>query len=296
MASTQFEELLALFAGMEIPPDAPVETWRAGYDGLGAMVPADPTARVGEDATVGGVPAWDVLPAGDHRRTVLYLHGGGYHIGSPTSHKALATHLAREAEARVVLLDYRLAPEHVFPAAIDDAVAAYRALLDEGTEPGRLAVAGDSAGGGLAVAALLALRDARAPLPACAVCLSPWADLTQSGGTVATKADDDPIVRGDDLDRWAASYLAGVEPTHPLASPVFADLAGLPPLLVHVGSRETLLDDARRLASRARAAGVDVDLWEADGMIHVWHQYAGLVPEADDAVRSVASFLIERTP
>src|SRR5581483_7521677 len=151
MASTQFEELLALFAGMEIPPDAPVETWRAGYDGLGVMVPADPTARVGEDATVGGVPAWDVLPAGDHRRTVLYLHGGGYHIGSPTSHKALATHLAREAEARV-------------------------ALLDEGTEPGRLAVAGDSAGGGLAVAALLALRDARAPLPACAVCLSPWAD------------------------------------------------------------------------------------------------------------------------
>jgi epsilon-lactone hydrolase len=292
MPSPELENLVGMLTATELPDDTTVTQWREAYDGLGRMVPPDPGAVV-TDAVVGGRPCLDARPAdvAEPDRTILYLHGGGYAIGSPVSHRSLATHLAMAACARVILLDYRLAPEHPFPAAVDDAVAAYRTLLGGGVAPSALAVAGDSAGGGLTVATLLAVRDAGLPLPGCAVCLSPWADLTQSGATIDTKAAEDPMVRKVDLDSWADAYLADHDPKDPLASPVFGDLAGLPPLLVHVGSREVLLDDAQRLVVRARDAGVDATLHVGEGLIHVWHQFAGMVPEGTDSVREVGEWI-----
>jgi acetyl esterase/lipase len=226
---------------------------------------------------------------------VVYVHGGGYCIGSLDSHRSMLTHLASAVDGRVLAVDYRLAPEFPFPAALDDACAAYRWVLGGGTDPSRVVVAGDSAGGGLTLAALIGLRDAGDTLPAAGVCLSPWADLTQSGATISEMADVDPMVNVEDLGRWAAAYAGSDhDPGSPGLSPLFADLSGLPPLQVEVGRAEVLLDDARRLAERARAAGVEVTLFEGEDLIHVWHFFAGAVPEADDGIARVACFITER--
>lgn len=275
--------------------DVSVAEWRQRYDGLGQMLPR----AAGIDSSpveAGGVAAEWLSPPEDPQLTILYLHGGGYCIGSLDSHRSMLTHLASAARARVLAVDYRLAPEHQHPAALDDAVAAYRWLVgDRGLDPNRIVLAGDSAGGGLSVATLIALRDAGTPMPAACICLSPWADLTQSGTTIVEKSGVDPMVRAEDLDRWAAMYVGDHDPRLPLISPLFADLEALPPLLIEVGTCEVLLDDARRLAERAASAGVDVQLTTAEGMIHVWHFFAGLVPEADDGIRRVADFAIRRT-
>jgi acetyl esterase/lipase len=225
---------------------------------------------------------------------VLYLHGGAYVIGGVHTHRGLTGGVSRSSGARVLSVDYRLAPEHPYPAAVEDAVAAYGFLLEQGIRPEAIAIAGDSAGGGLTVATLLALREAGEPLPAAGVLISPWLDLSLSGETLKTKAAEDPLVTQDLLARTAEAYLAGADPTTPTASPLFADLAGLPPLLVQVGSAETLLDDSRRFAERAVAAGVDVTLEVWDEMIHVWHAFAGLLPEADQAVGGIGEYLRER--
>lgn len=269
-----------------------VEQWREAYDGLGAFLPAAEGVAV-EQIDAGGVPA-EWIGTGDGP-VVAYVHGGGYCIGSLDSHRSMLTHLASAIDGRVLGIDYRLAPEHPFPAALDDACAAYRWIVAGGTDPSRVVVAGDSAGGGLILATLVALRDEGDALPAAGVCLSPWADLTQSGATISAKDDVDPMVRAEDLDRWAAAY-AGSEhdPGSPGLSPLFAELSGLPPLLVEVGTAEVLLDDARRLAERARAAGVDVTLFEGEELIHVWHFFAGAVPEADEGIARVARFIGER--
>jgi epsilon-lactone hydrolase len=269
-----------------------VAEWREAYDGLGALLPAAEGVAV-ETTDAGGVPA-EWIGTGDGP-VVVYVHGGGYCIGSLGSHRPMLTHLASAVGGRVLAVDYRLAPEHPFPAALDDACAAYRWVLAGGADPAQVVIAGDSAGGGLTLATLVALRDAGDPLPAAGVCLSPWADLTQSGATMAEKADADPMVHAEDLARWASAY-AGTDndPGSPGLSPLFADLAGLPPLLVEVGTAEVLLDDARRLAERARAAGVDVTLFEGEDLIHVWHFFAGAVPEADEGVARVAGFIAER--
>jgi acetyl esterase/lipase len=202
--------------------------------------------------------------------------------------------VSRAAGARVLLIDYRLAPEHPFPAAVDDATRAYQFLLASGIQPARAAIAGDSAGGGLTVASLLALRDAGARLPAAGVCLSPWFDLTMSGGSIRSKAAVDPMVQGENLGRMAQAYLGTADAKLPLASPLFADLRGLPPLLVHVGTAEVLLDDSIRFAERARAADVDVTLDEWDDMVHVWHAFAAFLPEAREAMQRVGAFLRRR--
>lgn len=273
-----------------------VEEWRAAYAGLGALLPAAAAGATVEPVGAGGVPAeWIVAPGSDPGRTVVYLHGGGYCIGGLDTHRPMLTHLAGAAEARVLSVDYRLAPEHPHPAALDDAVAAYRWTLAAGADPDRTVLAGDSAGGGLTVAALVALRDAGTPLPAAGVCLSPWTDLTQSGESIRTRAEDDPMVRSADLDRWAACYRGDLPADHPTVSPLFADLRGLPPLHVEVGTAEVLLDDARRLVEVARAAGVDAALVEAEAMVHVWHFFAGAVPEADEGIARVAAAIVERT-
>jgi len=248
-----------------------------------------------EPVDAGGVPAeWTTAPGARADRALVYLHGGGYCLGSVATHRGLVARLSRTARLRVLSVDYRLAPEHPHPAAVEDAVAAVGFAYASGLDPARVAVGGDSAGGGLTLATLLALRDGGLPLPAAGVCISPWTDLTASGESVRTRADEDPLVDADDLSRLAAAYLGGRDPRTPLASPLFADLRGLPPLLVHVGSAEILLDDATRLAENARDAGVDVELEVWDDMIHVWHAFADLLPEGVQAIEGLASFLQKR--
>jgi monoterpene epsilon-lactone hydrolase len=227
-------------------------------------------------------------------RALLYLHGGGYVICSPDTHREMVAHLAKASGCRVLLLDYRLAPEFPFPAAVEDAVAAYRWLLAQGYPARGLAVAGDSAAGGLTVAALVVLRYLGLPMPGAAVCFSPWTDLACTGETLASKASEDPIVSLPLLEQLAQTYLAGADPRSPLASPLYADLWGLPPLLVQVGTAETLLDDSRRLADRCREAGVEVSLEEWEGMPHVWHFFVSFLPEAQQAIARAGEFLRQR--
>lgn len=213
-------------------------------------LPGDVTTTPG---TFSGIPVVEVEVAGvSADRTVLYFHGGAYALGSAAAAAGLASDIARGGGARAVSVDYRLAPEDPYPAALEDAVAAYRDLLEAGVPPARIAVAGESAGAGLAVAMLAAARAAGLPQPCCAVLLSPWVDLTLSGTSMRTKADTDPALTGQGLARRAADYIGGAYSTDGLISPVFADLSGLPPLLIQVGSHEILLDDAVRLAARAR--------------------------------------------
>jgi acetyl esterase/lipase len=256
-----------------------------------------PPGTAVEPADAGGVPAEWVIAAGVAAgRVLLYLHGGAYQIGSPATLRPMIALLSGAAQARVLSIDYRLAPEHPFPAAVDDAVAAYRSLVRGGTDPASIAIAGDSAGGGLALATLVALRDAGEPLPAAAVALSPWTDLALTGDSLRTRAGVDVMLKPDGMRETAATYLAGADPRHPHASPLYADLHGLPPILIHVGDAELILDDSTRFATRARAAGVDITLEVWDEMPHVWHAFAGLLPESDQAIRRIGDWLRARLP
>jgi phosphinothricin tripeptide acetyl hydrolase len=194
----------------------------------------------------------------------------------------------------VLNVDYRLGPEHPHPAAVEDAVTALRFVRESGVAPGRTAVAGDSAGGGLTLAALVALRDAGDPAPAAGLCISPWTDLALTGDALETKAEEDPMVRRPDLQLMAEAYLDGRDPRTPLASPLYADLGGLPPLLLQVGSAEILLDDATRVAESARAAGTQAELRVWQDMFHVWHAFADILPEGQEAVDEMAAFLERR--
>jgi acetyl esterase/lipase len=231
------------------------------------------------------------LARGAPMRTILYCHGGGYYFCSPASHRPLVFALAARSGARTFSLDYRLAPEHPFPAALDDALAAYRQLVADGTPADSIVIAGDSAGGGLALAALVALRDAGDPLPAAGVLFSPWTDLAATGGTIESNDGIDPMFCGAAIGRAAQFYVGDADPTHPYLSPVYADLSGLPPLLIQASSTEVLLDDARRVAERARAAGVAVqcEIWPS--MPHVWQLWTPFVPEAKRALERAARFV-----
>lgn len=245
-----------------------------------------------EAASVGGVPGeWVGAPGARDDEALLYLHGGGYVFGSPRSHRHFVAALSGETGLRALLLDYRLAPEHPFPAAVDDALVAYRALLGDGLSPRRIVVAGDSAGGGLAIVLMLAARAAGLPQPAVGICLSPWTDLTGTAGSLTSRAATDPTVSKAGLDGLAAVYLGGADPTDPLASPVFGDLAGLPPLLIQVGGAEVLLDDSVTLHQRAIAAGVASTLEVWDEMIHVWHRYWPMLREAREANARIGRFV-----
>ena len=267
---------------------------RVQYDRAEKAFPVPGDVKV-ERVTARSVPAeWLTTPADSPDAAVLYLHGGGYVIGSPRSHRHLAAAIGAAAEAAVLLPDYRLAPEHPFPAALDDAVIAYRWLLEKNVAPQRIVIAGDSAGGGLTVATLLALRDAGAPMPAAGVCISPWVDLSCSLPTHTTRAAVDPIVTREGVGAMATAYLAGQDPKTPLASPLFADLRGLPPLLIHVGDDEVLLDDSLELADRARKAGVDVTLDVRPQMIHVWHWFFPMLDEGQQAIDRIGEFVRAR--
>ena len=226
--------------------------------------------------------------------STLSLHGGGYVLGSSASGRPLAAQLAEATSAVVYSLDYRLAPEHPCPAAIDDSTAAYQWLLDQGIPPHQIAFVGDSAGGGLTMATLVKLRDHGLPMPAGAVCISPWVDLTLTASSLSSNADSDPQVSLQGLQEMAVHYLNGLNAASPVASPLFADLAGLPPILIQVGGAEALLDDAGAMDAALRAAGVDSTLEIWDGMIHVWHFFAPRLQEASLAVAGIANWLQER--
>jgi epsilon-lactone hydrolase len=249
------------------------------------------------DVTAAGVPAhWLAAPGADSGRVLLFLHGGGFEFGSLRSDGELAARLGRASGMRVLFPEYRLAPEHRFPAAIDDVLAAWRWLrTGQGLGAGSMAVAGDSAGGGLAVALLVALRDAGEALPAAAVLMSPTVDLTSSGASMTERAGQDPISTPAMLRQFASDYLAGADPTTPLASPLFASLTGLPPLLVQVGTADLLLSDSERLASAAAKAGVDVTLEIGEGLPHVYPIMFG-TPEAAEATAQTGKFLRTRAP
>ena len=252
-------------------------------------VPGDVATSSG---SLGGIPVVNVEVAGaDRERIILYLHGGAYAIGTAASSVGLASDLARRAGTRLITVDYRLAPEHPQPAAIEDAVAAYRGLLDNGASPPTIAVAGESAGAGLAAAALVAFKHAGLPQPRAAVLMSPWADLTLSGNSVKAKAALDPALTAEGLARRAADYLGDSDPAAELVSPIFADLTGLPPLLIQAGSHEILLDDATRLATQAAAADVPVTLEVTPRVPHVFQGFAAMLDEGDAALTSAGKFL-----
>ena len=255
---------------------------------------AAPDGVVVESDTLAARPAeWLVPDGADRDRVVLYFHGGGYSAGSLDSHREFAGRLALAGGVAFVALDYRLAPEDPFPAALDDALAAYADLLGRGIAPEAIALAGDSAGGGLVIATLLSIRDSGLPRPAAAVCLSPWVDLTQTSPSCADTETVDPVLCTDDLVLMAEAYLGDTEATNPLASPLFApDLSGLPPLLVEVGEDEVLLDDAASLAGRVGATGSDVTLNIWPEMVHVFQVFPGsIVPEADESIAGIGEFL-----
>jgi monoterpene epsilon-lactone hydrolase len=268
-----------------------VDEQRAIFEEMMAAIPvsADVTATPG---TLGGIPVVTVDVAGtDTSSVILYLHGGAYAIGSAAESVGLASDLSRRAGTRLVSVDYRLAPEHPYPAGLEDAVAAYRGLLDGGLSPSRIAIAGESAGGGLVAATLVALKQAGLAQPTAAVLMSPWADLTLSGDSMTAKAAVDPALTPAGLRRRVADYVGGGDPAGELVSPLFADLTGLPPLLLQAGSHEILLDDATRLATRAAAADVAVRLEVTPDVPHVFQGFAAMLDEAAAALTSAGDFV-----
>jgi epsilon-lactone hydrolase len=235
-----------------------------------------------------------ILPDGasDEKSILYYLHGGGYISGSAKTNRPVTVPLARRLKRRVFSLDYRLAPEHHFPAGLDDALTGYRWLLSSGINPKNISVTGDSAGGGMTLALAMRLRDSGEPLPACLVCLSPWTDMTGSGHSITANSDLDPMFAGKDIERYASAYLGTSGSRHdPLASPLFGSLSGLPPVLFQVGRKEVLLDDARAVHAKAVAAGSSSELRIFDRVFHGWHFGAPFVPESRVALREITGFI-----
>jgi epsilon-lactone hydrolase len=295
MPSQAMQDLIDAFwdkqkaSASQAPPT--LEERRATFAPGGRPHPVPDDVQVA-DVDAGGVPAhWLTAPGADTSRVLLFLHGGGFEFGSVRSDGELAARLGRASGMRVLFPEYRLAPEHHFPAAIDDVLAAWRWLrTDQHLSASSIAVAGDSAGGGFAVALLVAVRDAGEALPAAAVLMSPTVDLTSSGASMTERANQDPISTPDMLRQFAADYLAGADPMSPLASPLFAPLAGLPPLLIQVGTADVLLSDSERLGAAAAEAGVDVTLEIGEGLPHVYPIMLG-TPEAAQATEQTGKFL-----
>lgn len=294
--------MLDILRSAPMPESPTIEDQRWAFDSLAEKFPVHPDVAV-EQVDAGGVPAELVVAEGaDPERTMLYLHGGAFVIGSALVYREQASRLSKAIDGRVLVVDYRRAPEHPFPAAVDDSVAAYRWLVERGAQPEGLVIAGDSAGANLTLATMLVLREAGEALPAAAVCLSPWVDLLCQGESMAANANSRHLAQKPGLLTDTGYYLNGTDARNPLASPIHADLSGLPPVLIQVGSAETLADDARYLAERARAAGVDVTLEVWEGMIHEWHLLAALLPEdeplqeAADAIERIGAFVRQHTP
>jgi epsilon-lactone hydrolase len=272
-----------------------VERIRRRLERFGNLVPPPPQDTEISRLELDGVPAVHVAtPQSLGDRHLLYLHGGAHISGSPALYRDFIWRIAAATRSRVTILDHRLAPEHPFPAALDDAVIAYRRLLSDGADPQRMAIAGESSGGGLALSALLRLRDEGTPLPAAAVALSPWTDLALTGPSLQANAKADPMIRSDEAPRLAALYLAGADPRTPYASPLYGDPADFPPTLIQVGSDEILLDDSVRMAARLRDAGRDVEIEIWPRMPHVWQLWPRIIPEANVAIARIGAFVERR--
>lgn len=294
MSKEQQNQLDAILRQGGFDTAADVASVRAAFAALMAQVPV-PDDVVQKPVETGGVEGIEVsIPGNEPGRVILYFHGGVYVIGSAATSVPLVGDLVRRTGVNAVTLDYRLAPEHPYPAAVEDARAAYEGLVAQGVDPGRIVLAGDSAGGGLAVATLLAAREAGLPMPSGAFLMSPYADLTLSGETLTERPSLDPILTPEGLRVRAPEYLAGADAADPLISPIFGDLAGLPPLLIQVGSHEVLLSDALRLAARAAMSDVAVTLEVTPGVPHVFQGYAGLLDEAGAALDRAADFVKAR--
>lgn len=294
MASPEFHRLVDRLRARPILASPTVADMRAGFAALARLYAPPADARF-EAVNANGVRAeWVSVPEVNPSHVILYFHGGGYSIGSAETHRDLVARLCRSAGARALSVDYRLAPEHRFPAAVEDAVASYRWLLDQGAPSRAIVLAGDSAGGGLALGTLLALRDQAMPLPAATVCMSPVTDHLKSGASMETKAAVDPMVQRKTSTENSKRYLGpNGDPKAPYASPLYAELQGLPPILILVGTAEVLLDDSTRFAERARAAGVETEIEVWEEMIHIWPFFADL-PEAGKAVDRMGSFIRSR--
>lgn len=291
MASAISKEIRKTLMKAAGPDNRPLAMQRRAWEESIENMPLPPTVML-------RAQTWDGIncelvqhPQCDPDKLLLFLHGGGYISGSCITHRPLAAQLSLATGMAVLLVDYRLAPEHPFPAALEDVVKVFRALLASGKSAAKMIITGDSAGGGLTVSALLRLRDQAIPLPNAAVLLSPWADLTVSGETIQTRAAVDPLVQAWDLQNCAAQYIATSNLRDPIASPVFADLHGLPPILIQAGDHEVLLSDSLRLAENARAAGVAVVLQVWEEMWHVFHAWAPDLPEGQQAIEQIGAFL-----
>jgi monoterpene epsilon-lactone hydrolase len=289
MSKNEITALRALLTSR--PRPSSVAERRERLDALGDAYRTASDVRL-EPVSADGVPAeWSIAPGADASRVLLYLHGGGFSVGSIVSHRAMVTETGRAAQARTLAIDYRRTPEHPFPAALDDALTAYRWLLAQGVQPRRIAIGGDSAGGGLTLALMVSLRERGLPLPACGWCISPWVDMEARGETYATKAAIDPMISKEYILELAGWYLSGTAPRTPLAAPVHADLTGLPPLLIQVGSAETLLDDSITIAERAGAADVRVTLEIWPHMIHAWPLFHQQLSDGRRAIAAAGSFI-----
>jgi monoterpene epsilon-lactone hydrolase len=271
------------------------EQMRQRLRAIERLYPRPPASTTTAAANAGQVKAHRITtPASQPDQHVLYLHGGGYRAGALICYRHLTWRIASATHASVLAIDYRLAPEHPFPAALDDAISAYRWMVAEGADPRRCAVIGDSAGGGLALAMLLRLRDEGFPTPAAATVISPWTDLALTGASLHRNARSDPMLNAGDLPMLVAEYLAGTDPRNPYASPLYGDPVGLPPVLIQVGSDEILHDDAVRMAERLRSAGCRVELEIWPRMPHAWHLFVPVLPEAHRAIRRIGDFVRRR--
>jgi len=291
VSTEQLETLEAILRQSAFPPDIDLNEQRRLLRELTSAqpLPADVTVT---EAELGGVPTAEITIDGiESRRVVLYFHGGVYVLGGAAQAANLASQVGRQTDAKVISVDYRLAPEHPYPAAVDDALAAYEALLHNGTAASDIVLAGESAGGGLAIATLVNARDHGLPLPAAAFVMSPYADLTLAGATMETKREVDVLMSPDNLKARVSDYASGQDAALGLISPIFADLSGLPPLIIQVGSHEVLLDDAVRLAQSAAATDVEVTLDITPRVPHVFQTFYPILDEAAAALERAGQLL-----
>lgn len=292
MRSRESHTIRASFRKDDNPSDDPT-AGRHEWEAAAALVPLLVGIKLTVVEMAGVFGEWVDNPSAQQDQVIYFLHGGGYNAGSPITHRELASHLSLAAGMRVLLPAYRLAPEYPFPAALQDAGTGYQWLLTQGVRPEKIVLAGDSAGGGLALSTLLWIRQQKLPMPAAAVLLSPWVDLTLSGASMQTHETIDPVISRKALELAAGWYAGDTPRTDPLLSPLHADLAGLPPLLIQVGSDEILLSDSTRLAERAQTAGVKTTIEVWDGMWHAWHGATTSLPEASQAITRIGTFIQE---
>ena len=291
MASPEFYDLVKRMRSRPRPENQTIDQARTGFIAVSRNFKPDSDASF-EAVDAAGVPVeWVATKASKSLPVILFFHGGGYCIGSAQTHRDLVSRRCTASGARALSVDYRLAPENPFPAAVDDGVAAYRWLRSQGIPARSIVIAGDSAGGGLALATLLALKEAGDELPAGGVCMSPVTDHAKEGESMRTKVDLDPMVHPTSSTAYSQMYLAGGDARAPLASPLYADLKGLPPLLILVGTWEVLLDDSTRFAEKAKASGVPVELEVWNEMIHIWPYFAAILPEGRQAIERMGTFI-----